>query len=168
MTTSLMAAAGAILNEPPVASRPRPTHPAVREIHKNAWLKRQTSVEKKGTPFTKKAEKFWVVFCVHDDSEALLEFYTEPKMATIHKPQSAISINSCLHVSPSIVAGQDNEYQFAVTLQTEVIRLVAANWEQMIEWVESLQGKLREMNILSPKDNLYSKLPETKLGGGKK
>lgn len=32
----------------------------------------------------------------------------------------------------------------------------------MNEWVESLQGKLREMNVLSPKDNLYSKLPETR------
>lgn len=31
----------------------------------------------------------------------------------------------------------------------------------MIEWVESLQGKLREMNILNPKDNVYSKLPDT-------
>lgn len=154
------AVAGLVGGEPPVAPRPRGTHPTVREIHKNAWLKRQTSVDKKGAHFSKKGEKFWVVFCVHDDSEALLEFYTEPKMATLHKPLSAISLNCCLHVSPSIVAGQDNEYQFAVTLQTEVIRLVAANWEQMIEWVESLQGKLREMNILSPKDNLYSKLPE--------
>jgi len=33
----------------------------------------------------------------------------------------------------------------------------------MLEWVDSLQGKLREMNILSPKDNLYSKLPETRI-----
>lgn len=157
--------AGNSVNEPPVAQRTRTAHPAVREIHKNAWLKRQTSIEKKGTPFSKKGEKLWVVFCVHDDVEAFLEFYSEPKMGTIHKPLSAISLNTCLHVSPSIM-GQDNEYQFAVTLQNDVIRLTAANWEQMIEWVESLQGKLREMNILSPKDNLYSKLPETKLAPG--
>ena len=32
----------------------------------------------------------------------------------------------------------------------------------MVEWVESLQGKLREMNILRPKDNLYTTLPEVR------
>ncbi len=32
----------------------------------------------------------------------------------------------------------------------------------MTEWVESLQGKLREMNILRPKDNLYTTLPEVR------
>jgi hypothetical protein len=30
----------------------------------------------------------------------------------------------------------------------------------MLEWVETLRSKLREMKILSPKENLYSKLPE--------
>ncbi|CAG7720782.1 unnamed protein product [Allacma fusca] len=134
-------------------------YPAVREIHKNAWLKRLSPSDKKSAPFIRKYEKHWVIFCVHDDVEAFLEFYTEPKMGAGHKPVFAVSLNSCLHVSPSIM-GQDNEYEFAVTLPSQVIRLIAANWEQMIEWVESLQGKLREMNILCPKDNLYSKLPE--------
>lgn len=32
--------------------------------------------------------------------------------------------------------------------------------EQMMEWVESITGKLREMRILSPKENHYSKMPE--------
>ncbi|ODM89658.1 hypothetical protein Ocin01_17023, partial [Orchesella cincta] len=41
-------------NEPPVAPRPRGTHPTVREIHKNAWLKRQIPGDKKGTRFLKR------------------------------------------------------------------------------------------------------------------
>lgn len=30
----------------------------------------------------------------------------------------------------------------------------------MLEWVESLRGKLYELRILSPKENVYTKLPE--------
>lgn len=33
----------------------------------------------------------------------------------------------------------------------------------MMEWVEVIRSKLREMHILSPKENLYSKLPENRL-----
>lgn len=102
--------------------------PAIREIHKNAWLKRIAQNDKKGTPFVKKYEKLWVAFCVHDDAEAYLEFYSEPKMGATHRPNSYVSLNSCLHVSPSIIGQENNEYQFAVTLPTQVIRLVAANW----------------------------------------
>lgn len=32
----------------------------------------------------------------------------------------------------------------------------------MQEWVDTLRLKLREMKILSPKENLYSKLPEVR------
>lgn len=32
----------------------------------------------------------------------------------------------------------------------------------MKEWVETLRSKLREMKIISPKENVYSKLPETR------
>lgn len=33
----------------------------------------------------------------------------------------------------------------------------------MQEWVETLRSKLREMKILSPRENLYTKLPEVRL-----
>lgn len=119
------------------SAAPRPDRcfvaPAIREIHKNAWLKRfYTSYDKKGVPFVKRSEKWWVVFCVHDDVSAFLEFYTEPKMAQVHQPATRISLNKCLHVSPSIV-GQDNEYQFAVNLASQgdarlIINLAASDW----------------------------------------
>jgi len=32
----------------------------------------------------------------------------------------------------------------------------------MQEWVETLRSKLREMKILSPRENLYTKLPEVR------
>lgn len=33
----------------------------------------------------------------------------------------------------------------------------------MMDWVDSLSAKLREMRILSPKENVYSRLPELRL-----
>lgn len=33
----------------------------------------------------------------------------------------------------------------------------------MMDWVASLRTKLREMHILSPKENVYSRLPELRL-----
>lgn len=38
----------------------------------------------------------------------------------------------------------------------------ALHREIMQEWVDTLRSKLREMKILSPKENLYSKLPEVR------
>lgn len=33
----------------------------------------------------------------------------------------------------------------------------------MMEWVETIRSKLREMRILSPRENLYTRLPEARL-----
>lgn len=33
----------------------------------------------------------------------------------------------------------------------------------MMDWVDSVSNKLREMRILSPKENVYSRLPELRL-----
>lgn len=33
----------------------------------------------------------------------------------------------------------------------------------MMEWVDGLGNKLREMRILSPKENVYSRMPELRL-----
>lgn len=40
--------------------------------------------------------------------------------------------------------------------------LLAYRREIMQEWVETLRAKLREMKILSPRENLYTKLPEVR------
>lgn len=33
----------------------------------------------------------------------------------------------------------------------------------MMEWVDTIRSKLREMRILSPKENLYTRMPEARL-----
>lgn len=85
------------------------------------------------------------------------------KAALLHKPDWFISLNDTKHISPTICA-QDQQYEFVITLSNEVIRLAAPTWELMSDWVESLQSKLYELRILSPKENVYSKLPELRAG----
>ncbi|PNF28907.1 hypothetical protein B7P43_G01805, partial [Cryptotermes secundus] len=134
-----------------------------REIHKNAWLKRLPSMDKKSTgAFPKKGERVWVVFCVHDDAEPFLEVYVDQNVAVTHKPDWCVLLNNCLHVSPTICA-QEDEYEFVVTLSSDVVRFTAPSWELMMEWVETIRSKLREMRILSPRENLYTRLPEARL-----
>lgn len=110
-----------------------------------------------------KKEKLWVVFCVHDDQDAYLEMYVDNKVAVLHRPETLVCLNDTQHISPTICA-HEQEYEFVITLNSDTVRLAAPTWEQMLDWVESLRGKLYELRILSPKENLYSKLPESRAG----
>lgn len=133
-----------------------------REIHKNAWLRKLHSTEKRVGAAPKKGERVWAVFCVHDDVHPFLELYMDQKMAAAHKPDWCVSLSSTLHVSPTIVA-HDQEYEFVITLPSDVVRLTAPSWEIMMEWVDTIRSKLREMRILCPRENVYSRMPEPRL-----
>lgn len=98
---------------------------------------------------------------MHDDNEAFLETYIDCKSSVTHKPDWFISLQHTNHIS-STICPQEQGYEFVVTLSSEIVRLAAPTWEQMLDWVESLRNKLEELRILSPKENVYSKLPENK------
>lgn len=51
----------------------------------------------------------------------------EQKMAAAHKPEWCVSLSSTLHVSPTIVA-HDQEYEFVITLPSDIVRLTAPSW----------------------------------------
>ncbi|XP_067618266.1 mucin-2 isoform X2 [Eurosta solidaginis] len=154
--TTLSGSSGAIGGNAPLIST---TVAQFREIHKNTWLKRLTAEGKKFTVGPKKSDRSWVVFCVHDDTDALLEGYAEPRLAPSHIPEWTVSMQDTLHISHALIPNS-HEFEFVVTLANEVIRFHAMSWEIMQEWVETLRSKLREMKILSPRENLYTKLPE--------
>lgn len=121
-----------------------------REIHKNSWLKRINS--DKRLPATKvsrcvpnylyfigkcytltqfmlqKSEKFWVVFCVHDDFEAILEGYQEPRYASSHQPDWTVSLQTTQHISHSLAVGSEDDFEFVITLTTSVARFTATSW----------------------------------------
>lgn len=99
------------------------------------------------------------MFCIHDEAEAYLETYSNNKAAILHKPDKFIALNDTKNISPTICA-HEQEFEFVINLKNEAVRLAAPTWELMLDWVESLRGKLYELRILNPKENLYSKLPE--------
>lgn len=139
----------------------------VREIYKNGWLKKIRQADKRSGPFAKqpKSEKIWVVFCVHNEKDPFLEYYENRRSAYSHTPISSYSLSLCLHISPTIII-QDDDHEFAVTLGSRVIRLAAPTQELMNEWIDTLGNKLRELGILQPKDNVYSKEPTSPHGMG--
>ncbi|ALC47449.1 CG31342 [Drosophila busckii] len=157
-TTATTTTAAAPAIAPAVASN---NSAQFREIHKNSWLKGLSADGKKLIVGPKKSECCWVVFCVHDDTEALLEGYAEPRHAAAHMPEWVLSLRDTLHISHALIPNS-HEFEFVVTLSNEVMRFHAASWETMQEWVETLRSKLREMKILSPRENLYTKLPEVR------
>ncbi|XP_058813323.1 mucin-2 [Topomyia yanbarensis] len=132
-----------------------------REIHKNTWLRRLNVDGKRPSVLAKKTDRYWVVFCVHDDCEAFLEGYVDPRQAPSHNPEWSLSLQAVQHISHALVP-VEQEFEFVITLGNDVARFNANTWDCMQEWVESLRSKLREMKLLSPKENLYSKLPEVK------
>lgn len=69
----------------------------------------------------------WAVFCVHDDIHPFLELYMEQKMAAAHRPDWCVSLSPTLHISPTIVA-HDQEFEFVITLPSDVVRLTAPTW----------------------------------------
>lgn len=87
--------------------------------------------------------------------------YADNKAAVLHRPDLCVSLKDTQHISPTICA-HEQEYEFVVTLNNDSVRLAAPTWEQMLDWVETLRGKLFELRILSPKENIYSKAPESR------
>ena len=134
---------------------------SVREVYKAGWVRRSSSIERKEPPFGKKYIRLWSVFCVHDDTQPFLEFYSDPKSSVTHQPVWAATLTSCMHISPSIVV-QGDSFEFVVTLTSGVLRLGTANREQMNEWIEILRNRLRDIKVLEPKENYYSPFPESK------
>ncbi|XP_046386462.1 uncharacterized protein LOC124156151 [Ischnura elegans] len=160
---------GETSRSPRTVERRGPPHNSIifREIHKNAWLKRLPPTDRKPSVGVKKGERIWVVFCVHDDAEAFLEMYPDQRVAATHRPEKSYSLGGCRHVSPTICAqGDEGEFEFVVTLTDDHVRLIAPTWDVMMEWVDTLQSKLREMKILSPKENLYTRMPECRSPAG--
>lgn len=130
----------------------------IREVYKAGWVRPLSDFRKAGA-FGRRYERLWSVFCVHDDIQPFLEFYDHPKSASAHNPLWFTSLIQCLHISPSIVI-QGDSYEFVVTLTSTSLRLGTANREQMNEWVEVLRNRLRDIGVLEPKENFYSREPE--------
>lgn len=74
-----------------------------------------------------KSDRSWVVFCVHDDCEAILEGYAEPRQAASHTPEWTVALQNALHISHALIPSE-HEYEFVITLASDVVRFNAASW----------------------------------------
>ncbi|XP_015600966.1 uncharacterized protein LOC107270450 [Cephus cinctus] len=125
-----------------------------REIHMNGWLRRAEKSDKE-------VNRFWVVFCVHDDSEPRLEGFPDQKDVAAHSPTWTMSLRNALHLSPTLCATQRHDFEFCVNFNDDrVLRLAAPTYQLMYDWVRVVTRKLTDMKILKPKENVYSKGPE--------
>ncbi|CAG0914893.1 unnamed protein product [Notodromas monacha] len=145
----------------------------VREVNRCGWVSSLRFVEDhergfgfsssfgKTTPEVFVGEKRWAVFCVHDDEIPFVELYENDKKAASHKPNAYFNLQSCLHVSPCIIPLGDGElrYPFVITLAESVLQFAAPDRPTMMEWVDCLRNKLRDLKILQPKFNIYSMEP---------
>ncbi|XP_064466051.1 uncharacterized protein LOC135377509 [Ornithodoros turicata] len=127
----------------------------LREIHKVGCLKYIPARRMCQFLKAQKPEKVWVAFCLHNDKDAFLEFYDNCRNIAGHEPLSKFELSKCLHISPSL-ASEDEHFEFAITLVSHVVRLVAPSREAMVEWIDTIRTKLRDLGILEPKDNVYS------------
>ena len=78
---------------------------------------------------------------MHDDCEAFLEGYSDPRQAPSHGPEWALSLQTVQHVSHALVS-VEQEFEFVITLGSEVARFNANTWECMQEWVECLRSSI--------------------------
>lgn len=137
----------------------------VRDVHRAGWLRYLPFAEKSSNALEE--HRFWVVFSVHNESEPYLEFYQKRQISpnwslqeSAGGPVSTHSLSNCQHISSAIVVNDKCYNEFAITLNTHVIRLVAETQQLMHDWIETLKNKLRQLNIIEPKDNLYTKDPQ--------
>lgn len=64
---------------------------------------------------------------MHDDCEAHLEGYLEPRLASTHSPEWTVSLQSTLHISHTLVPSEQ-EYEFVITLLGDTVRFHASSW----------------------------------------
>ncbi|CRK86922.1 CLUMA_CG000743, isoform A [Clunio marinus] len=110
-------------------------------------------------------KKVFVILCIHED-EPFLEIYTKKVQATTHTPTQVLDLKKCNYVGLKIPVrslGQQETFEFVISLENcDVVTFAAKTWNLMIEWVNCLKLKLRELKILSPKENIYTKPPGMK------
>lgn len=120
-------------------------------------------------------KKVFVIFSIHNDSPFLeseykreleknIFFYNSFIFTVFTKkgafpPTERIELKNSKYVGVKIRTHIDHTFDFVVILENEILSFGCKRWELMNEWVNCLKLKLRELKILSPKENFYSRPP---------
>lgn len=137
-----------------------------REIQKNAYLKRipnDVSSSKLRPLGGKKVplKAMWTQFCVHNGRTPYLEQYPDAESpATLsHKPVWRACLLTARHVTASVKPHTGDQYDFLVDTDDGAVRMLAPDWESMLEWVSTLRRTLHELKVLCSGENLYCAPP---------
>ena len=79
----------------------------------------------------------------------------------VFPPERRIELKASKYVGIKIPhrTNLDQSYDFIIILENEILSFGCRSFELMNTWVNTLKLKLRELKILSPKENFYSRPP---------
>lgn len=138
----------------------------VKDIEKVGFLSLKLAKDNEASSLN--YQRFWAMFYVinnrliNDEQPVLELFQKEQKLQHVNSQESVAKINlkTTLHISiPILFNEKENENEFCLSLENQLLQIYVDNKEQLNEWVNCLRTKLASLNVFSPKDNLYSKEP---------
>lgn len=126
-------------------------------------------------------KKVFIVFCINNNDSPFIEgkiitkksimrhlslflFYLKQTVYAkkdLHPPLERIELKQSKHVGVKIRRHIQSEqsFDFVIILENEILSFGCKRWDLMNDWVNCLKSKLRELKILSPKENFYSRPP---------
>ncbi|KAG5672656.1 hypothetical protein PVAND_002768 [Polypedilum vanderplanki] len=106
-------------------------------------------------------KKVFTILCIHNEGNSpLLEVYAKKVHSSTHMPHQVFDLKLAKYVGIKIPRNiSETSYEFVIAFENEVVSFGCKRWELMNDWVYCLKTKLRELKVLSPKENIYTKTP---------
>lgn len=132
----------------------------VKDIEKCGYISLKLAKDNESTSVY---QRFWAMFYVINDERPILELFTkeqEPQQVNNLESIFKINLKTTHHISvPILFNDKENNNEFVISLDNQLIQVYVDNKELLDEWVACLRTKLASLNVFSPKDNIYSKEP---------
>lgn len=118
-------------------------------------------------------KRVWTMFYILNNNHPVLELFTEEQKIlqkiNVKESIAKISLSNTLSVTKPILdsSEKENNNEFVICLDGQVLQIYVENRELVDEWVNSLRTKLSSLNIFSSKDNIYTKEPYTAMNSKK-
>lgn len=90
----------------------------------------------------------------------IISVYAKKIHATHATPLHILELKRTKYVGLRIPRNiSESSHEFIIVLDNDVFSLSCKRWDLMNDWVNCLKTKLRELKVLSPKENIYTKPP---------
>ncbi|CAG9809356.1 unnamed protein product [Chironomus riparius] len=103
-------------------------------------------------------KKVFTIFCMRN--EPLFEIYAKKIHASHASHLHVLELKRTKYVGLRIPRNiSESSHEFIIVLDNDVFSFSCKRWDLMNDWVNCLKTKLRELKVLSPKENIYTKTP---------